>query len=705
MKRTVLKRASAVLLSVLCLSLFVLPFSVFAAEGTTTMTFSATNVYIGNNVTVTLKMSSSTPMAVWSLSLQYDTSCLQYVSGADSTSGNRLNFLNTPQSGGVTSKTYSATFKTTALGNPSFTAVTSGVYSESYSPITFSNVTRSINIIQRPAASSENRLSALSVEGGELSPAFDQDTTEYTLSVPYSTSSLNISATTKHGSAYTIVSGAEELAVGENTVSVLVVAESGARKTYTVKVTRADSAFVGAEVAQSDATGTFPRDVSEVKDLPRGFSPAEGKYREQTVLVFKNPEKSATLAVLFGTDAEGETTQQFYLYDESDESFTRFVSVETAPRNFIFLQKPDSLKLPEGFSETILLVHEIEVEAWLSAETGETLVYATPVDGVAALYVYDAQNALFELYHASADSAPVPEGGAVTSPEIGAGEIVAVGGDPAELETVKGENAFLKQLIFWGLIVAGGILLLLLILLIIFIVLAARRKRDLLERGEPRPDLPPVAFENGVLAVPAAEETEPVSQDTVTIPSTDSEAPEQDVSSAAFVLPVPTEELLAEVEPEPEFVEFPEEEEFETETEPLAESEPVAEPESVVESASAPIAEAAVAAGILSAEVLAAAEPEPMPQITKEPAPMIWDELAATREDEPLEILAPSRTRRDVVRPAPMAEPAPEVRRGHPEVERVFRGESDEALFRKNNPLYDEDEDENDAPIFGFDED
>ena len=48
----------------------------------------------------------------------------------------------------------------------------------------------------------------------------------------------------------------------------------------------------------------------------------------------------------------------------------------------------------------------------------------------------------------------------------------------------------------------------------------------------------------------------------------------------------------------------------------------------------------------------------------------------------------------------------PPARRGHPAVESVFGTTSDDEEFRKNNPVLDEDEEDgDDAPVYGFDED
>lgn len=86
--------------------------------------------------------------------------------------------------------------------------------------------------------STNNNLSSLSVGGLTLSPDFSAGTTAYSVgTVEFSTNKLNINAVAEDSKAKVSVTG-NNLAVGNNTVKVVVKAENGATKTYTIKVTR-----------------------------------------------------------------------------------------------------------------------------------------------------------------------------------------------------------------------------------------------------------------------------------------------------------------------------------------------------------------------------------------------------------------------------------------------------------------------------------
>lgn len=98
------------------------------------------------------------------------------------------------------------------------------------------------------ALSTNNYLSALSVQSAPLSPGFNKGVLKYTLSVPYSVSSLKITAKAEDKNASVKVSGNSLTAGKTNTVSVTVTSQSGAKRVYSIEVYREqDTAYSGTE--------------------------------------------------------------------------------------------------------------------------------------------------------------------------------------------------------------------------------------------------------------------------------------------------------------------------------------------------------------------------------------------------------------------------------------------------------------------------
>ncbi len=85
-------------------------------------------------------------------------------------------------------------------------------------------------------------LKSLSLSGVTLTPTFASGTTSYTATVPFATTSTTVSAETNDTKATVTGTGSKTLAVGENTISLLVKAEdTNVTKTYRVVVTRAEA--------------------------------------------------------------------------------------------------------------------------------------------------------------------------------------------------------------------------------------------------------------------------------------------------------------------------------------------------------------------------------------------------------------------------------------------------------------------------------
>ena len=86
--------------------------------------------------------------------------------------------------------------------------------------------------------SSDSSLKSLSIDNYRLSPSFNKNTFEYSITIPYDVTSVNAYGTTNDGKARFYVEGNTNLKVGLNTVNVVVVAEDGTTSTYKVIVNR-----------------------------------------------------------------------------------------------------------------------------------------------------------------------------------------------------------------------------------------------------------------------------------------------------------------------------------------------------------------------------------------------------------------------------------------------------------------------------------
>lgn len=96
----------------------------------------------------------------------------------------------------------------------------------------------SINVNREDNRSSDANLKSLKVNNGTLSPSFSAGTTSYTVDVPYSVGKLDISAEAADSNSKVNINNPELVAESTTTVTIHVVAQNGASKTYTIKVNR-----------------------------------------------------------------------------------------------------------------------------------------------------------------------------------------------------------------------------------------------------------------------------------------------------------------------------------------------------------------------------------------------------------------------------------------------------------------------------------
>lgn len=254
------------------------------AENTVLLT-NTSPLRAGQEVTFTFSCNGKDLRALQG-SITYDRTQLTYQEKNTSTTGGGwfLNLSDDPEAGKLTyfvfsaepvsgvSRLFSITFTVNAdlaegdsivfeiadaaavKGEDELTTFTGG-------PLTFT--------VDRPI-SDEAALTALAVETGTLSPAFDPAITAYTLQVPFDCQTLVLSAAPV--SYATVAISDTTLDVGSNSVTITVTAESGTQNVYTIEVTRlsdpnyipsADSLLSGITLSDGMLFPAFSPSVTE----------------------------------------------------------------------------------------------------------------------------------------------------------------------------------------------------------------------------------------------------------------------------------------------------------------------------------------------------------------------------------------------------------------------------------------------------------
>ena len=311
-----------------------------------------------------------------------------------------------------------------------------------------------------PGKSGNNALSALTVSAGTLTPAFDPAVTEYTLSLPQGTEKLTVTATPSDSNATVQGDGELTLQEGENTLPLVVTAENGDTKTYTVtaKVAQAPTLFLSFSGAKLGVV----KDVEGVTP-PTGFTAAEPVSQGgDTLPLWVDANGKHTLVYL--VDEKG--VAGFYLYSRTEGVLSPYLPLAYGGTTYIYTGIPSEKAAVPGLKAATVEAFSQTLSGWRyedAALSDFVVLYLMDDGGQYGYYTYDTKNATLQRFS-----------GAVF--------------------TDSGETLAVPMLYVY---IAGGAAALLLILMIVFASVSGSRGRKLRalasERTEPAEEATPEA--------------------------------------------------------------------------------------------------------------------------------------------------------------------------------------------------------------------
>lgn len=291
--------------------------------------------------------------------------------------------------------------------------------------------------------SSNNALSSLTVSAGTLTPAFDPAITEYTLSLPSQSDRLTITANPSDSRATVQGDGDISLQDGETSLSVVVTAEDGSAKTYTitVQVAQAPTLFLD---YNGQRLGVV-KDVSQVTP-PAGFAPAEPiTYSGDTLPIWTDVSGKRTLVYLMD---EKTSAQGFYLFSQTTGVQSPYLPILCGSVTYIYTDIPKELSSVPGLTPATVKAFGQTLNGWTYNDASLKdfcVLYLMDDAGSYGYYTYDSREETLQRFS-----------GAVF--------------------TDSGETLAVPMLYVY---IAGGAALVLLILLIVFASVAGSRGRKL----------------------------------------------------------------------------------------------------------------------------------------------------------------------------------------------------------------------------------
>lgn len=397
-----------------------------AAAGNVTVSASKNTVTIGDTVTVTATYTHPDGIGSADLYFHYNAKAFEYVSSNPAASGAgklKMSYYAT-EAVAPTSVTVTITLKAIAAGSGDFKLETAYIATDEDDTALVGDVKTLSVSANNPTLSGDANLASLKPSKGTLTPQFDKNTTSYTVSVPYTVTSVSLICTTSHPDADTAVSGKNALAVGKNTRVVTVTAPNGDTKKYTVVITREQQKTTASTTQRpTDSTAsttstTLPapaEDALQVKvdgkdmviadiqpevELPSGF-----RWESATVNQIEVPaakHKTTGMTLLYLTEKETETGA-FYIYAAEDDSFALFRQMKVGSTAYVLHDLPESETGPEGTEPGTVSYEGMNVPAYLFLNpdlADYALLWVTNPQGETGLYTYDMVEGTLQRYHA-----------------------------------------------------------------------------------------------------------------------------------------------------------------------------------------------------------------------------------------------------------------------------------------------------------------
>lgn len=415
------KKLKKLIVSVMavCMIAVVVPFGQMVSWASNTkIAFSDPSVMVGNEVTVTMKVTSDTPLGTAEIMLAYDPGILEFVSGSNANGGaGAIKVLGTMESADQKSFNFTLKFKTLQAGNAQINVTSQEIYDVNSQLLPVSRQGSSTVKVTSPATYSKDAtLKSLKISPGTLTPAFSASVDQYTAEVDANTTDLVVNAVAANAGAHVTLQGEKGLKAGENQVVVKVTAEDGQTvKNYTIKVTKPEG---GDTVAPTNENGeTKEAEFGSTKvtvngteysiatsfdesTLPEGFESSTYSYKGTEVMAGKGLEKD--LLLLYLKDAGG--NGGFFIYNEGADSWSQFVQVETSSKAIVVIPIDSDAQIPQGFKERQVDIDGVRVTGWVAeteAEPEYCVFYAMNWDGEKGFYRYDLKEKTIQRYFAT----------------------------------------------------------------------------------------------------------------------------------------------------------------------------------------------------------------------------------------------------------------------------------------------------------------
>ena len=362
---------------------FIMINEVSASSATISVSSNKSRVIVGDTVTVTVRLSSSANLGSWNFDV-VGSSNLTFVSS----SFGGLFVADMAPTTTTKSKSYTFTFRAKSSGTATVKVSNAEIIDyDTEKNMSISGGSTSFTVMTQSqleaSYSKNNYLSSLEVEGQTLTPKFDKETLEYSLELEYGTESINIITDTEDSKASVDGDGKVTLSQGMNAIKVVVTAENGSTRIYTINATVKELDPINVNL-----DGTNYSVVREEEFLPSASSAYQKttiQIDEKDVPAYYNEVVDFTLVGL--KDEAGNIN----LYIYKDDNYTLYNEFNFNQLSIYLLDMDESL-IPSGYKQGEITIGDKTVTAYTRDGYEFPIVYGLNIEtGEKNLYKYDAK--------------------------------------------------------------------------------------------------------------------------------------------------------------------------------------------------------------------------------------------------------------------------------------------------------------------------
>ncbi|MGN0973193.1 MAG: cadherin-like beta sandwich domain-containing protein [Bacilli bacterium] len=245
--------------------------------------------------------------------------------------------------------------------------------------------------------SNNNYLKSLTIDGYNLSPSFNKDVTSYNVEVDELSEKIKINAEAEDKTA-TIEGIGEKSLEKDNIFQIVVKAENGQVKTYTINVLFKDDNPI--KVKKGNKTYTLVKRKSLIKEFD-DYKSTTIKINNQEIPALYNKTTKLTLVGLRYKDKV-----YLYRYNKETNTYVRYIEYDFKNVKLVLFKLSDKM-IPDGYKEYTIKINGYNTKVYkLRKSSKYSLIYGMNIKtGIKTLYLHDSKENTVQRYTTEAMTA------------------------------------------------------------------------------------------------------------------------------------------------------------------------------------------------------------------------------------------------------------------------------------------------------------